>query len=101
MIAEEAVERLWGRAGVRVERIVSRGHASADGFWYDQAEDEWVCLLEGRATLAFEDAPPLTLARGDWLLIPARVRHRVLATSDPAVWLALFVDVDEAADGQA
>ncbi|MCB1895471.1 MAG: cupin domain-containing protein [Zoogloeaceae bacterium] len=90
--AEEAVDRLLWRSGTRIERIVSRGHRSPDGFWYDQPEDEWVCLLAGQATLSFEAREPLALAAGDWLLIPAHVRHRVAATSDPAVWLAVFVD---------
>ena len=31
---------LGGRGRFRVERIVSRGHASPEGFWYDQDEHE-------------------------------------------------------------
>ncbi|MCB1887629.1 MAG: cupin domain-containing protein [Rhodocyclaceae bacterium] len=89
--AEETISPLFASAGARIERIVSHGHASAPGFWYDQTEDEWVCLLEGEATLAIEGATERRLARGDWLLIPARCRHRVVATSSPAVWLAVFV----------
>jgi len=38
---EEAVEELLGEQNARIERIVSRGHASPDGFWYDQEENEW------------------------------------------------------------
>ncbi|MCB1909597.1 MAG: cupin domain-containing protein [Rhodocyclaceae bacterium] len=97
---EEVVEPLHSRAGVRIERIVSRGHQSPEGFWYDQPEDEWVCLLAGRATLTFEDGEALALAAGDWLLIPAHARHRVSATSDPAVWLAVFVASAEVGGGR-
>ena len=83
----------------RLERIHSHGAASPTGFWYDQAEHEWVTLLQGSALVRFADEPaPRALSRGDQLLISAGRRHRVEAT-DPApgtVWLALFWD---AADG--
>ncbi len=72
----------------RLEQIVSRGEASAEGFWYDQREDEWVVLLRGTSTLEFEDGW-LDLVAGDALCIPARCRHRVAATSPDAVWVAL------------
>ena len=36
---------------MRVERIVSSGHCSPEGFWYDQDEQEWVPLLQGAARL--------------------------------------------------
>ncbi|MCA9753789.1 MAG: cupin, partial [Gemmatimonadetes bacterium] len=61
-LPEEQVDVLAQAAGVRIERIVSRGHGSPEGFWYDQPEDEWVCLLAGRATLTFEDGEALALA---------------------------------------
>lgn len=32
-----------------IERIVSNGHASPPGFWYDQPDDEWVMLAAGAA----------------------------------------------------
>lgn len=88
---QECVEALFGGPGGRVERIVSCGQASPPGFWYEQPEDEWVCLLKGEAALEFADGETLSLQRGDWLAIPAGVRHRVAATSCPAVWLAVFL----------
>ena len=89
---EERVDRLAGGEGVRVERIVSHGQSSPDGFWYDQPEIEWVVLLAGSARIAFDDGREESLAPGDHLLLPAHTRHRV-AWSDPAqatVWLAVF-----------
>ena len=86
-------ELLRGRR-FRLERIVSKGHASPEGFWYDQDEDEWVLLIEGAARLDFDDGRSLSLTVGDYLLIPAHCRHRV-AWTDPerqTVWLALFFD---------
>ena len=76
----------------RVERIVSRGQASPDDFWYDQEQAEWVLLLKGQAALAVAgEENPVILKPGDYLNIPAHCRHRVLWT-DPdndTVWLAV------------
>lgn len=79
--------------GFRLERILSCGQVSPDGFWYDQECDEWVLLIQGRARLAFEDGE-LVLGPGDSLLIPAGCRHRVTFTSasPPCLWLALHGD---------
>jgi cupin 2 domain-containing protein len=89
----EIVEVLLERPGARVERIVSTGQATPPGEWYDQAGDEWVALLAGRATLRWGDGSLCELAPGDWLLIPAHARHRVEATSadPPCVWLAVHL----------
>src|SRR6478752_7531392 len=88
----ELVEVLAASAAVRVERIVSRGHASPDGFWYDQDRDEFVLLVAGAARLRFEGEPdPVVLSPADHLTIPARRRHRVEWTTPdgPTVWLAV------------
>ena len=89
----EFVELLAQQPGVRIERIISAGHASAPGFWYDQDEDEWVAVLQGTGTLQWEDGRVTPMAAGDWLLIPARKKHRVEYTSQepPCVWLAVFL----------
>ena len=93
-ISEEEVDVLLRRPGVRVERIVSRGHASEPGFWYDQEEGEWVVLLAGRARLRFEGEPMgRELTAGDHLWIPAHRRHRVewTAPDRDTIWLAIFL----------
>jgi len=90
--AEEKFETLSDLPGARVERIVSRGQTSPPGFWYDQAWDEWVVLLQGKAALKLaEPDETIDLAAGDWVMIPAHRRHRVERTSvEPAaVWLAV------------
>lgn len=92
-LPEELFEILQNGNGMRIERIVSRGHASPEGFWYDQEDHEWVLLLKGAATLKFEgQRQPVDLGPGDYLNIPAHTRHRVEWT-DPrqeTVWLAVF-----------
>ena len=89
--ADEAVDLLLTTPGVRIERIVSHGHASPPGFWYDQPEDEWVLVVSGSASIGFEDGSEQHLGPGDWLTLPAHRRHRVLRTASPTVWLAVFV----------
>ncbi len=91
-LTEEQVDALAASANVRIERIVSRAHASPDGFWYDQDWPEWVTVLAGSAGLQFEgEAEPRLLARGDHVLIPAHRRHRVAWTEAgcDTIWLAV------------
>ena len=93
--AGEAVDTLLDRPGVRLHRIVSAGQATPDDDWYDQADDEWVVVLQGAAAVLIEgEAAARPLGPGDWLYLPARCRHRVAATdpATPTVWLALHVD---------
>lgn len=96
-LPEEWVEILCRRSGLRIERIVSRGHCSPAGFWYDQPEHEFVLLLRGGARLEFaatvERGPySVQLSPADHLLIPAHRRHRVAWTPDrvDTVWLTVF-----------
>ncbi len=91
--AGEVSETLFAAPGLRIERIVSLGQASPEGFWYDQAEAEWVLLLAGRARLRFADeAAARLLGPGDHLHIAPHRRHRVDWTdpAQPTVWLAVF-----------
>ena len=92
-LPDELVETLLEGKDLRIERIVSRGHASPPGFWYDQEEGEWVILLRGSARLSVEGEPEaIQLEPGDYLNLPAHQRHR-LDWTDPAkdtIWLAVY-----------
>ncbi len=92
-VREELFQELAGGPRARIERIVSEGQASPEGFWFDQAENEWVLLLQGSAALRFEGwEEEIVLGLGDWIDIPAHKKHRVEWT-DPkqkTVWLAVF-----------
>ncbi len=83
---EERFDTLLEGKGVRIERIVSN---SACTQWYDQEEDEWVVLLEGRAEVEI-GAERVSLRRGDMIVLEAHQRHRVLSTSEDALWLTVF-----------
>ncbi|WP_042689366.1 cupin domain-containing protein [Azospirillum sp. B506] len=90
---DELFATLAALPGVRIERIVSTGQTSPDGFWYDQGWDEFVLLVTGTATLQVEGGDDRLLAPGDWALLPARTRHRVAATAvgESTVWLAIHI----------
>jgi cupin 2 domain-containing protein len=89
-LPEELLTTLLDADGVRVERIVSHGHASPPDFWYEQDWAEWVVVLCGAAWLRFENGV-MELGPGDFVNIPARRKHRVEWTTpdEPTVWLAV------------
>jgi cupin 2 domain-containing protein len=92
--AEEKVETLYQRPGLRIERIVSTGQVSPDGHWYDQDSDEWVLVVKGSARLRIEgEAQDRELGEGDYVFLPAHCRHRVAWTRSepPTVWLAIHL----------
>jgi len=76
----------------RLERILSRSHATPEGEWYDQDWAEWVLLVKGSAGLRIDGEPDVTvLMPGDYVYLPERLRHRVEWTDPQAetIWLAL------------
>lgn len=89
----EVVETLAQGGRTRIERIVSKGHCSPPGFWYDQDDNEWVMLLRGEATLRFEKNNRIVpLVAGSYINIAAHERHRVEWTKEDTetIWLAVF-----------
>ena len=91
-VPKELFQILAEKKGVQIERIISEGHVTPPGEWYDQGWDEWVLLVSGGATLLFADSSvPMILKPGDHVMIPAGYRHRVEQT-DPlqkTIWLAV------------
>lgn len=87
---DEVFSTLLTSENVRIERIVSHGHSSPEGFWYDQDQHEWVMVLKGQAKLRLGDEL-IEMKAGDYVNIPAHMRHRVEWTSpdEPTVWLAV------------
>jgi len=87
---KEVFESIVEKGCVRIERIVSNGDSSEQGFFYDQDEYEFVLLLQGRATLFFEQYGFVELKKGDYLIIEPHKKHRVESTSRDAIWLCVF-----------
>ncbi len=92
-IPNELTEILCCSNNIRIERIVSEGHVTPDGTWYDQQQNEFVLLLSGAASIEFAEQE-VALQPGDHLTIPAHTKHRVKWT-DPkikSIWLTVFFD---------
>lgn len=92
-IPEEITEILLNNKNVRIEKTISNGQCSPEHFWYDQDEDEFVFLLQGKAEILFENQEKITLNKGNYLLIPAHKKHRVekTSTNPPCIWLCIFL----------
>ena len=90
--ASEITECLMSKDGIRIERIVSNGQSSADDFWYDQEEHEWVLVLSGYGVIEFEGGSKTRLNAGDYVNIAAHKKHRVAKTAPDGetIWLAIF-----------
>ena len=88
-LPEELTTILAERGDIRIERVVSTGQVSD---WYDQAETEFVVLLQGSAAVEYENGERAALSKGDTLLIRPHERHRVGFTSSepPCIWLCVF-----------
>jgi cupin 2 domain-containing protein len=91
-IPNEIFEDIISTEKLRVERIVSKGQSSPESGWYDQDENEWVIVLSGYGEIEYINGDKVMLTQGDYLLIKAHEKHRVIATSsdEPTVWLAIF-----------
>ena len=92
--AGEVIEEIttFAKGAVRIERIISGGHSSEEGFWYEQDDDEWVLLIRGSARLLIEGrGEALAMKAGDPIELPAKLRHRVDFASEDALWLAVHV----------
>lgn len=92
---EEIFQTLLTHANVRIERIISTGQLSPTGFWYEQSQAEWVLVVQGSASIRFEDELNCRdLKTGDYLYIAPRRRHRVEMTQadPPTIWLAVHIE---------
>ena len=90
-VENELVSIMYEDASVRIERIVSMGQITPEGFIYDQNEDEFVTVLKGEAVISLVDENrDFHLYEGDSFMIYAGVRHRVTYTSSPCIWLCVF-----------
>ncbi|WP_299198806.1 cupin domain-containing protein [uncultured Amphritea sp.] len=90
-LPDELFTTLLENNQLKIERIVCRGHHSAAKHWYDQAQHEWVLLIQGAARIGYPDSPSVELCAGDYLHIPAHRRHRVewTSTDQDTIWLAI------------
>lgn len=92
-LPQELFTTLLAASNVRIERIVSHGHTSPEGYWYDQDQHEWVLVLQGATRLSIEGEIK-ELKPGDSINIRAHQKHRVewTTTEEPTIWLAVFYE---------
>jgi len=91
-LPEELIDTICSKNNIRIERIVSRGHASPEDFWYDQERNEFVLVVKGSAGLKIENEDEVVaLNAGDYLNIGAHVKHRVEWTDSTCetIWLTV------------
>jgi cupin 2 domain-containing protein len=91
-VAGERIERVLEVDGVVIEQILSSD--AVEPVTYDQEHDEWVVVTAGSATIELEgddEGEPLSLEAGDWVFLPARMRHRVTRTAAGTTWLAVHL----------
>lgn len=90
---KEIFEELINNQKFKLERIISKGQSSPENEeWYNQDNNEWVILLSGSAGLRFEGKKDvIVLKKGDYLNIPAHLKHRVEWTdkNQETIWLAI------------
>lgn len=89
---DEIFESIIENENIKIERIISEGHATSEGYWYDQDQNEFVMLLQGKAQISFTEDEPVVLNPGEYIIIPAHKKHRVEWTSkiEKTLWLAVF-----------
>lgn len=90
-IKTEVFQDIFKSENIRIERIISLGRDSNDGKWYNQDENEWVILLQGKADIIFENEN-INLIRGDYLFIEKHRKHKVIIQEEntETIWLAIF-----------
>ena len=90
--SSELIEKILDSQSILIERVVSTGQVTPPGEWYDQERDEWLIVLQGEGELSYEDGSRIKLTTGDYLSIPAHLKHRVEYTSaePPCIWLTVF-----------
>ena len=84
----ETFTPLLEHKNIKITRIVSSSRIEPSE--YIQDEDEWLILLEGKATLMIKNKEK-NLSKGETLFIPAKVPHRVLKTNHGTVWLTVHI----------
>jgi cupin 2 domain-containing protein len=90
-LKKEFFEDIVVGKGIKIEKIVSKGHTTPEDEWYDQDMNEWVIVLKGEAILQFEHEQ-IYLKSGEYIQIPKHTKHKVSWTKqeEETIWLAVF-----------
>ena len=84
----ESFDTLLEQKNIKIVRIVSSDRFEEQ--LYVQKEDEWVVVLEGKATLLINNEEK-HLCKGDSLFITAQTPHSVLSAAHGTLWIAVHI----------
>jgi len=84
----ETFTTLLEHKNIKINRITSS--KTVEPIEYIQEEDEWLVLLQGKATLLMQGTE-VVLTGGETLFIPAKTPHSVIQTDDNTLWLAVHI----------
>ena len=73
---------------IKINRIVSASDVRP--IECIQEEDEWLVLIEGKATLLIDNEEKI-LTKGEILFIPSKTPHKVLKTKQGTLWLTVHI----------
>jgi len=85
---DEDFTALLEHKNVKIVRIISSNYIEQKV--YIQDEDEWVVVLEGKATILINSEPKI-LNKGDTLFIPSRTPHEIINVTDGTLWMAIHI----------
>src|SRR3989344_2723549 len=113
-LSKELFNTIVLKNNCKIERIISMGHKTPKGKWYNQNKNEFVMILKGSAELLFfpdkkypndtkqeilhndtkqeilHKGHKIKMKTGDYINIPAHLKHRVDKTGKKTIWLAVF-----------
>ena len=91
-LPNELLKELVSSENCKIERIISKGHTTPEGKWYDQDKNEFVIIFKGNAELLFEENNKIIkMKEGNYINIPSHTKHRIIKTSlkEETIWLAI------------
>ena len=88
---DEIFQTIVENDNIKIERIISYGQTTPKDYWYDQDEDEFVYIIQGDAKIKYDDESIHLLNTNDSLYIKAHQKHQVIYTSNPTIWLTIFI----------
>ncbi len=86
---DEIFKTIVSNDNVKIERIISYGQTTPKDYWYDQDENEFVYIVQGKAKIKYDDGTIHILNINDSLYIQAHQKHQVIYTSNPTIWLTV------------
>ncbi len=86
--SDEKFTTLLEHKNVKIVRIVSSDKLEPKV--YIQDEDEWVVVLQGKATMLINSEPKI-LKQGDTLFVPSRTPHELINVTDGTLWMAIHI----------